>query len=253
MRDRLLATVLLVAAAAIAVFVPSDAPVEGCGGTMSPMQMVDTWPRDEYLLVLLGGSDRSAFDVTRDAVKELGRKVNIRTVDAAPEKPGVKAPSAAVLLSPRGRILARFESPPGLKELARHYRSPKRDEIVKALAKHDAVVLLYAGPKAAHAAENAKLAAAELKLARDLYDPTAVILTLDPTDAAERTLVRNLGIEPKPASEGFVIILAKGRCLPPVPGKTASDAVLDRLNYLFSLSNSCYPHQLDEDLLLDLR
>ena len=254
MKDRFLAGLLTVAAAALAAcIISSDGPLEGCGGTMSPVEITNGWPRDQYLLILFGGSDRSAFDPARKAVAAAGRAVNIRLVDAPPAVSGARAAPAAALVSPRGRVLARFESAPRAKDLSPYWSSPKRTEIAKVLSESEAAVVVYAGPKAPHAAANMARAREEVKLARDLYEPTAKIMTLNPADPAERTLTRNLGIEASPDSEGFVIILARGRCLPPISGKTKENAILDRLNYLFTLCAACYPHQLEEDLLLELR
>ena len=257
MRDRAVAAVLVVAAAAAAsALLSSDRTVEGCAGTLTPTEMAVGWPRDAYLLVLLGGADREPFAPTRKAVEALGGKVNIRIVDAPPSAKGAAAArgvAAAVLVSPRGKVLARFESPPTAKELSPLVRSPKRSEIVKALIDGDVVVLVWAGPKAPHAKANLKRVREEIKLAHDLYDPISKLITLDPTDPAERTLVENLGIKAAAASEGFVVILPRGRCLPPIRGAIKEDAVLDRLNYLFTVCVFCFPHQFNESLLLEWR
>jgi len=226
------------------------APVEACGATTAPAEIVRSWPRDEYLLVLFGGDGPAAAE-TRKAVKALEGKVNLKLVDASSPAAGAEAPGGAALVSPRGRLLARFDKPPAAADLERLWRSPAKTALAKALAESDAVVLVFTGERSKHGKANLARAREEARSADELLVAKTAVLDLDPSEAAEAALALNLGLPAEGACDGFAVVFASGRVLDVVKGEAERGAVLDRLQYLFSPATSCFPCQFDEDLLME--
>ncbi len=248
MKDRVFTSALMLVVAALAgALIVSDVPLDACAGNAAPIEIVEAWPQDQYLLVVFGGGADSVAAAGK-AIAGLGKKINLKVVDATVKAGGGTGSS---IISPRGKVLARFSGVPKTAEIAALVRSPGRVAIVKGLTTRDAVVVVYSGSKSPNGKENLTRARNEVKTATNLFDPVATIVTIDAGDPAEAALLRNMGVEPGPKAEGFVVVFANGRMLPPVVGKTKKNAVLDRLQYLFTVILSCFPHQFDEDLLLE--
>jgi hypothetical protein len=235
----------IAAAGGLLLVAPLRDATRACEDLPPPFRLVVEWPRDAYLLVLSGGPTER-FTETRAALEGFARRVNLKIADGA----GGGASPGGVVVSPRGRVLARFDVAPGEKEIASLVRSLKREEIVRGLSANSVLVLVYrAGRKGDHRG-NMNAAREAAKAAEGLFENASIgVVELDVSDTTERLLCKNLGIEGD--TEGFVVVFGKGRTVPPVPGPVAKQAVLDRLQYLLTATTCVFPHELGEDLLLE--
>lgn len=255
-------TKLICCAAAVAAFLlPAllwhPRALFACDVSDPVVEILSFWPRDEYLLVYFqgqgSGTSRTAQPLA-DTVRDYGKRVNVKLVPVSVDGEG-SGPAPATLLSPRGRVLACFKSPPGSNETEALFESPGRSRLVQALKEQDGVFLCLVDPKSDAGKRAVKVVKGALKLARDLTEFRTYLLVIDARDPKERYLVKNLLPDPgdlRAISHQPVVALvcARGRVADVTRGVPTDEQIIDRLQRIYRFGGVLGPSQFGEDLLL---
>ncbi len=232
-------------------------PLSACDVSDPVVEILSFWPRDEYLLVYFQEKGRGTSDTAyplADTVRDYGKRVNVKLVPVSVKPEGSGQPPAT-LLSPRGRVLACFESPPEAPETEALFESPARSRLVQALKEQDGVFLCLVDPKSDAGKQAVKAVKEALKLARDLTEFRTELLVIDARDPRERYLVKNLlpdveGPEAISKQPAVALVCAHGRVADLTRGVPSDEQIIDRLQRIYRFGGVLGPSQFGEDLLL---
>jgi hypothetical protein len=216
-----------------------------------------TWPRDQYLLIYFQSDDGAVSETgeaIQRAVQSYGRRVNVKLVPASSRRGGSER-APAVLVSPRGVVLACFDEPAAGDEVRTVFESPGRRALVEGLKKNDAVVLCLLDSKSEEGEKAVAAIKEALGLARELTELSTELLVIDPHSPEEEYLVQNIRAQARTAGRretqpAVALVCANGRVADVTFGVPTEEQVIDRLQRIYRMGGYVAPSQFGEDLLL---
>jgi hypothetical protein len=217
--------------------------------------VVASWPRDQYLLVCFEGADgasSSAAVPLKNAVGTYGRRTNVTLVSSPLHEQRAEG-APAVLVSPRGMVLACFESPPADEEVKAVFESPARSELTRSLRENKAVFLCLLNENSKAGRKTQQVLKSALQLARELSDASTGVMTVAPSAAEEKYLVRNVCLQAPTHTDAepvVALICANGRVADVTVGVPTEEQIIDRLQRVYRESGLVDPSRFGEDLLL---
>lgn len=244
----------LLLAAAVTVCVPA---LFACEIGDPTVEIIASWPRDQYLLVYFQGDDGAESKTVhplQQALKQYGRRVNVKPVPSRVASGSVED-TPAVLVSPRGTVVACFSQPPRPDQVTAVFESPGRADLVESLKKYDSVFLCLLDPKSSEGRETVTVLKGALKFARELSALSTGLLLVDPSKPEEEYLVRSIHAQMKrPSVSGgqpvVALVCATGRVADVTLGVPSLEQVIDRLQRIYREGGLLDPSRFGEDLLL---
>jgi len=228
-----------------------------CDVAGAVVEMMGSWPRDQYLLIYFQSDDGAVSETgeaVQRAVQGYGRRVNVKLVPASSGRwGGERAP--AVLVSPRGAVLACFDGPAAADEVRTVFESPGRRALVEGLKKNDAVILCLLDPKSDVGRNTVSVIKAALRLVRDLTEFSTELLVVDPSSPEEKYLAQNVyaharNPEQRGTEPAVALVCANGRVADVTFGVPTEEQCIDRLQRIYRMGGYVAPSQFGEDLLL---
>ncbi len=221
------------------------------------VEIIASWPRDQYLLVYFqrdDGAMSKAAGPLREAVKRHGRRANVKLVPSRVESGSVEG-TPAVLVSPRGTVLACFDKAPRADAVSALFESPGRKALVEALKEHDSVFLCLLDGKGEPGKQTVKVLKKALRLARELSELSTALLVVDPSKPEEEYLVRNIRAQARKPERGdgqpvVALVCGSGRVADVTVGVPTEEQVIDRLQRIYREGGYTDPSRFGEDLLL---
>lgn len=221
------------------------------------VEFIASWPRDQYLLVYFqddDGTASKAAEPLREALKRYGSRANVKPVPSRVESNSVEG-SPAVLISPRGAVLACFDEAPEAGEVSVLFESPGRTALVEALKEHDSVFLCLLDQKSESGKQTLKVLKNALRLVRELSELSTVVLVVDPSQPKEEYLVRNIRAQTRNPQSGdaqpvVALVCGSGRLADVTLGVPSEEQVIDRLQRIYREGGYTDPSRFGEDLLL---
>lgn len=221
------------------------------------VEIIASWPRDQYLLVYFQGDDGAmskAAEPLREAVRRHGRRANVKLVPSRVESGSVEE-TPAVLVSPRGTVLACFDKAPRADAVSALFESPGRKALVEALKEHDSVFLCLLDGKGEPGKQTVKVLKKALRLTRELSELSTALLVVDPSKPEEEYLVRNIRAQTRKPERGdgqpvVALVCGSGRVADVTVGVPTEEQVIDRLQRIYREGGYTDPSRFGEDLLL---
>ena len=221
------------------------------------VEIIASWPREQYLLVYFqrdDGSASGAVQPLQQVLKRYGRRANVKLVPSRVAT-GPVEDTPAVLISSRGEVLACFDQAPGTDEVGAIFESPGRTALVAALKEYDSVFLCLVDPKCPQGKKTVEVVKGALKLARDLTPFSTHLLVVDPSKPEEEYLARNIHAQLRRPGGGaeqpvVALVCATGRVADMTLGVPSVEQIIDRLQRIYREGGFTDPSRFGEDLLL---
>jgi hypothetical protein len=219
------------------------------------VEVIASWPRDQYLLVCFQGAQGAVSPAARPlekAVKAYGTRANVKLVSSPVKGQGAEG-APAVLVSPLGMVLACFDSAPAEGEVKALFESPARGDLVRSLQKNKAVFLCLMDGKSDAGKKTVQVLKSALELTRQLSDAPTDFVVLDPSAPGEKYLVRNVSLQAPSQATGeplVALLCGNGRVADITVGVPTEEQIVDRLQRIYRDSGLVDPSRFGEDLLL---